>query len=111
MTAHGLSGEDPIAQETLSLFAKLLGSFAGYCALAYLATGGVNVGSGIAPRILSALEEGGFRAAFEDKAPFAEQLRTIPTAVITAKDPALIGLAALAQGTKRFLYHGQVWQA
>ena len=111
VTAHGLSGEDPIAQETLSLFAKLLGRFAGDCALTYLATGGVYVGSGIAPRILSALEEGGFRAAFEDKAPFAEQLRTIPTAVITTKDPALIGLAALAQGTKRFLYHGQVWKA
>ncbi len=110
VTEHGLSGEDPIAQETLALFAKLLGRFAGDCALGYLATGGVYVGSGIAPRILPVLEQGGFRAAFEDKAPFAEQLRTIPTAVVTAKDPALIGLAALARGTKRFLYHGQVWK-
>ena len=111
VTQRGLSGEDPIAVDALALFARLLGRFAGDCALTYLATGGVYVGSGIAPRILPVLEQGGFRAAFEDKAPFAEQLRGVPTAVVTAKDPALIGLAALAMGTKRFLYHGQAWEA
>jgi glucokinase len=111
VTAHGLSGEDPIAREALALFARLLGRVAGDCALAYLATGGVYIGGGIAPRILPVLDEGGFRAAFEDKAPFAAELRGVPTAVMTAKDPALIGLAALARGTKRFLYHAQVWKA
>ncbi|GJE78433.1 glucokinase [Methylorubrum suomiense] len=111
ITRTGLSGEDPHAQEALHLFCHLLGRVCGDLALTFLATGGVYIGGGIAPRIVPLLREGGFREAFERKAPFAAQMREIPTSVITVKDPAFGGLAALASEGGRFVYHGQVWTA
>lgn len=110
VTERGLSGADPHAAEALDRFARLLGRACGNLALTFLATGGVYIGGGIAPRILSVLEKGAFRAAFEDKAPFAAMMRAIPTSVITVHDPAFTGLAALASEGDRFVYHGQVWQ-
>lgn len=109
ITSSGLSGADPHAQAALGLFGKLLGRVCGDLALTFLATGGVYIGGGIAPRIVSILREGAFREAFERKAPFAEQMRSIPTSVITVKDPAFSGLAALASESGRFVYHGQAW--
>ncbi|WP_342154407.1 glucokinase [Methylorubrum sp. SB2] len=109
ITRTGLSGEDPHAQEALDLFARLLGRVCGDLALTFLATGGVYIGGGIAPRIVPVLRSGGFRDAFERKAPFAAQMRDIPTSIITVKDPAFGGLAALASEGGRFVYHGQVW--
>ncbi|MFD6317601.1 glucokinase [Methylorubrum thiocyanatum] len=109
ITSSGLSGADPHAQAALALFGKLLGRVCGDLALTFLATGGVYIGGGIAPRIVSILREGAFREAFERKAPFAEQMRSIPTSVITVKDPAFSGLAALASESGRFVYHGQAW--
>lgn len=109
ITEQGLSGADPHAAEALRLFAKLLGRVCGDLALTFLATGGVYIGGGIAPRIAAVLEEGGFREAFERKSPFAAQMAAIPTSVIAVEDPALTGLAALASQPEIFLYHGQVW--
>ncbi|MEH3116560.1 MAG: glucokinase [Methylorubrum populi] len=109
ITEAGLSGEDPHARAALALFGKLLGRVCGDLALTFLATGGVYIGGGIAPRIVPLLREGAFREAFERKAPFAAQMRTIPTSVITVKDPAFSGLAALAGEGRRFVYHGQAW--
>jgi glucokinase len=109
ITNTGLSGEDPHAQASLALFSRLLGRVCGDLALTFLATGGVYIGGGIAPRIVPVLRGGGFREAFERKAPFAEQMRSIPTSVITVKDPAFSGLAALASESGRFVYHGQSW--
>ncbi|CAO4149434.1 glucokinase [Methylorubrum extorquens] len=109
ITSSGLSGEDPHAHAALALFSKLLGRVCGDLALTFLATGGVYIGGGIAPRIVSVLREGAFREAFERKAPFAEQMRIIPTSVITVKDPAFSGLAALASESERFVYHGHAW--
>ena len=111
ITRTGLSGEDPHAREAIALFGKLLGRVCGDLALTFLATGGVYIGGGIAPRIVPVLREGGFRTAFERKAPFAAEMQRIPTSVITVKDPAFSGLAALASEGGRFVYHGQVWTA
>lgn len=110
ITEGGLSGADSDAQRALSLFASMLGRVCGDLALTFLATGGVFIGGGIAPRILEVLEEGAFRAAFEDKAPFAAMMKAIPTSVITVHDPAFTGLAAMASQGDRFVYHGQVWR-
>lgn len=110
VTEAGLNASDPHAAEALELFARLLGRVCGDLALTFLATSGVYIGGGIAPRILKVLEEGGFRAAFENKAPFAAMMKTIPTSVITVHDPAFSGLAALASEGRKFVYHGQVWR-
>ena len=110
VTEAGLSALDPHAAETLELFARLLGRVCGDLALTFLATSGVYIGGGIAPRIVKVLQESGFRDAFERKAPFAEMMREIPTSVITVQDPAFRGLAALANEGAKFVYHGQVWR-
>lgn len=110
VTEAGLAGDDPHAVEALDHFSRLLGRVSGDLALIFLATGGVSIGGGIAPRILPVLDAGGFRAAFEAKAPFAAMMRAIPTGVIAAVDPALEGLCALANEPQLFLYHGQIWQ-
>ncbi|WP_336490372.1 glucokinase [Methylobacterium nigriterrae] len=111
VTEAGLSAEDPHAAETLDLFARFLGRACGDLALTFLATGGVYIGGGIAPRIVRVLRAGGFRAAFERKAPFEAMMRGIPTSVIAVHDPAFNGLAALASEGAAFVYHGQVWRA
>ncbi len=110
ITAAGLDASDPHAAEALALFSRLLGRVCGDLALTFLATSGVYIGGGIAPRILKVLQEGAFRDAFERKAPFAGMMRAIPTSVITVQDPAFNGLAALASEGEAFVYHGQVWR-
>ena len=49
-----------------------------------------------AEKILPFLQESGFRAAFEDKAPHKMLLTSIPTYVVVSHLPALLGLAAYA---------------
>ncbi|MFD0938856.1 glucokinase, partial [Methylobacterium trifolii] len=110
ITEAGLNASDPHAAEALELFGRLLGRVCGDLALTFLATGGVYIGGGIAPRIVKVLEAGGFRADFERKAPFAAMMKTIPTSVITVHDPAFTGLAALASEGEKFVYHGQMWR-
>ena len=50
----------PQCVEALEMFVAAYGAEAGNLALRYVATAGVYVGGGIAPKILPALEEGGF---------------------------------------------------
>ena len=109
VTDTGIDGSDPVAAEAVTLFAKLLGRVCGDLALTFLATGGVYVGGGIAPRILPILKKGDFRRSFEHKPPFVTQMEAIPTSVISVQDPAFSGLAALANRPEVFVYHGQVW--
>jgi len=86
----------PQCVEALEMFLAAYGAEAGNLALRYVATAGVYVGGGIAPKILPALEEGGFLAAFRDKEPMAHLVATIPVAVILNSDAGLIGAAVHA---------------
>jgi len=75
----------------LSLFCSILGSEAGNLALKTLATGGVYIGGGIAPRILPFLEDGALLAAFRRKGKMADLLFRIPVHVILEPRAPLIG--------------------
>jgi glucokinase len=86
---------DPRCGEALQHFAALLGSAAGNLALTLGARGGIYIGGGIAPRLGSHFDALPFRARFEDKGRFRSYLEAIPTRVIVAEAPALLG-AALA---------------
>jgi glucokinase len=108
VTRAGLA-EDELALATLRLFARLLGRFAGDLALIFGATGGVFIGSGIAPALADLLDSGDFRASFEDKAPFASLMGRIATFVIMRPDPALAGLAAIASNPDGFIFQRQTW--
>jgi glucokinase len=108
-----LAGGDPQAREVLDLFAAYLGRISGDLALTFLATGGVYLGGGIPRKVSSILKAGGFREAFEAKAPHGELLRNITTSIIARSDAALAGVAALARDPARFGVDlaGRTWQA
>lgn len=113
VTANGLSGADEMAAETLSLFSTYLGRVAGDYAMIFMAKGGVFLAGGISQKILPALKEPEFRAAFEDKAPHSALLASIPTFVMTHPVAALHGLAAFARTPERFgiATEGRRWRA
>ena len=85
------------ALEALDVFFQLLGTVAGNLALTFAAFGGVYIGGGITPRYVEQFRSSGFRQRFEDKGRYRAFLAGIPTLVITARQPALRGLAAFAE--------------
>lgn len=112
VTSAALAGSDEAAVETVSLFSTYLGRVAGDMAMIFMARGGVYLAGGISQKILPALHRPEFRAAFEDKAPHNELLRSIPTYVVTHPMAALAGLAAFARMPDRFgvATEGRRWQ-
>jgi glucokinase len=93
---HGLDGTDPLSVSALDLFCEILGAQAGNLALTVIATGGVYLAGGIAPRIVERLRDGPFMAAFREKGRLAELLGRIPVHVIMNPNVALLGAAAVA---------------
>lgn len=83
-----------ICVAALKLFAAILGAETGNLVLKVLATGGVYIGGGIPPRILSYLESEDFMKAFRNKGRFSDMLSRIPVHAILNPDVALIGAAA-----------------
>jgi glucokinase len=84
---------DAQCTEAVTTFAALLGNVAGNLALTLGARGGVFIGGGIVPRLGERFRQLPFRARFEDKGRFRSYLEPIPTWVITAESPALLGAA------------------
>jgi len=78
---------------TLSVFVSALGAEAGNLALKVLATGGVYLGGGIPPRIISLLNDGSFMKIFTNKGRFSELVSHIPVHIILNPKTALIGAA------------------
>jgi glucokinase len=84
---------DPHCTDAVTHFAALLGNVAGNLALTLGARGGVFIGGGIVPRLGARFAQLPFRSRFEDKGRFRGYLEAIPTWVITAESPALVGAA------------------
>jgi glucokinase len=80
-------------EEAVRVFAALLGTVAGNLALTLGARGGVFIGGGVVPRLGARFASLPFRARFEDKGRFRSYMEAIPTWVITADSPALLGAA------------------
>lgn len=87
----------PRCIEALDIFVSAYGAEAGNIALRTVATAGVYVGGGIAPKILPMLESGLFLEAFRAKEPMTDLLATIPVSVILNDDAGLLGAAVHAQ--------------
>jgi glucokinase len=85
--------ELPICVATLEIFIDILAREAGNLALKTLATGGVFLGGGIPPRILSYLQRGSFMEAFLSKGRFRSLLSRMPVKVICRQDTAIVGVA------------------
>jgi glucokinase len=109
VSTAGLGAQDAIAAETLHLFGRLLGRFAGDLALIFAASA-VYVAGGIAPKIATVLSQSEFRIAFERKAPFDHWMEAVPTFVIADPDPALTGLCAILGDPDRFVFKSAGWQ-
>jgi glucokinase len=89
-------GRCPECVEALEMFLSAYGSETGNLALRAMATAGMYVGGGIAPKILPALETGPFIEAFRAKEPLADLIATIPVSVILNPDAGLLGAAVRA---------------
>ena len=83
--------------EALEMFVEAYGAEAGNLALRCMATAGLYVGGGIAPKILPALRDGRFMDAFVNKDPMTDLLRTFPVGVILNPAAALLGSAVEAE--------------
>ena len=88
----------PGCVESLDLFVEAYGAEAGNLALRSVATGGVWVGGGIAPKILPALTTGVFIRAFRAKPPLDAMLAAMPVSVILNSEAGLLGAAVFAAG-------------
>lgn len=94
---HAVAGEDPSAVRALDIMVSVFGAQAGNLALTVMATGGVFIGGGIAPKILPWLRSGTFAEAFLEKGRFAELMSRIPVHVVLNDLTALIGAARRAE--------------
>jgi len=86
----------PLCGRALDLFVSLYGAEAGNLALKIMATGGVFVAGGIAPKILKKLTAGTFIEGFAAKGRMKPLLQTIPVRVILNDKTALLGAARCA---------------
>ncbi len=106
---HGLAGTDPLSVRTLEIFTRVYGAAAGNLALTILATGGVYVAGGIAPRMVERLASGSFMQAFHDKGRLSSLVARIPVRVILTDDVALYGAAAVAARISMDQSKGSTW--
>jgi glucokinase len=95
-----LEGRCEISVRTLELFARLYGEEAGNLALKVMATGGVWVGGGIAPRIRRFLEDGAFMDGFLAKGRMRPLLESMPVRIALDDRAALFGAARFAATTQ-----------
>ena len=86
--------------EALSLFVDAYGAEAGNVALRGVATGGVFIGGGIAPKILPALIDGRFMRAFLDKAPLNDLVAHMPVKIVLNPEAGLLGAAVHAASAR-----------
>jgi len=93
ITETALSARSELCTHALEIFVSIYGAEAGNLALKALATAGVYIGGGIAPKILPKLKDGTFVRAFRDKGRFSTLLETMPVRVILDPKTALRGAA------------------
>lgn len=101
VTQAALAGTCEACSDALAMFVSAYGAEAGNLALRGVATAGVFVGGGIAPKILPALQDGRFIEAFRAKGLMSDLVATIPVKVILNAEAGLLGAAVSAQEMMR----------
>lgn len=96
ITHAALAGKCELCVQTLDLFVNYYGAEAANLALKFLATGGVYLGGGIAPKIIQKLKDGSFMKAFIGNGRMKDLLASIPVRVIMNEKAPLIGAARFA---------------
>jgi len=93
-----LAGRCALASAALDLFVSVYGTEAGNLALKTMATGGLYLGGGIAPRIAERLRAGRFVQAFVAKGRMRPLMESMPIRVVMNDRTALLGAARHAAG-------------
>ena len=88
-----ISGAAPLAEQALDLWISIYGAEAGNMALKVLATGGIFLAGGIAPKILPKLSGPLFMQNFLSKGRMQPLLEAIPVRVIINEKTGLLGAA------------------
>jgi len=101
VTRLALDG-DPAALMAVVCFWRLLARVAGDLALVFKATGGVYLAGGIVPRLLPLADKAAIGSVFAGKPPMEDLAARFALHVVTAKDGAEQGLAAIAATPERF---------
>jgi glucokinase len=96
ITTAAFAGRSELCNLAIEVFVSVYGAAAGNIALKLMATGGVYLGGGIAPKLLTKLQEPAFMRAFADKGRMGHLSREIPVAVILNTHTALYGSALFA---------------
>lgn len=96
VTRAALEGKCALCVQAIELFVTYYGAEAANLALKLLATGGVFLGGGIAPKIISKLTDGRFLKAFVGEGRMKDLLAAMPVRVIMNDKTALIGAARFA---------------
>jgi len=90
------TGRCPVCRETLDLFVHLYGVEAGNHALKIMATAGVYIGGGIAPKNLDRFRDPTFLRGFRSKGQMEHLMRDMPVKMILNERTALYGPALFA---------------
>jgi glucokinase len=109
ITHQAATNACPVCVETLDLWTEAYGSEAGNIAMRALAFGGIYIAGGIAPKILSKMNDGAFFRAFCDKTLLSPVLARVPIYVVLNEDAPVWGAAyqALAAARSRPVTHPQ----
>jgi glucokinase len=97
ITEVGEEGKSELCAKALQMFAASYGAEAGNLVLKVLATGGMYLGGGIAPKMMKTMRGGAFMQAFTDKGRLSELLVHTPVRIILESRAALMGAAAYAE--------------
>ena len=95
ISAEAASDPRSLAAEAVALFVSIYGARAANVALAFMATGGVYLGGGIAPRLVDRLTAGSFMRAFTEKGRLSGLLAKVPVYVVLNDRAALLGAAEI----------------
>ncbi len=96
VTESALAGRCLVCVAAIGLLVEMYGAEAGNLALKMMATGGLYVAGGLAPRIIGQLQAPPFMRAFLDKGRMRPVLEAIPVRVIVNERLGLLGAARYA---------------
>jgi glucokinase len=91
-----LKGSDRLSEQTIQLFMDAYGAEAGNLALKLLPYGGLYIAGGIAPKILTLIQQSDFLLHFTQKGRMRSLLEEIPIHIILNQQVGLIGAALCA---------------
>jgi glucokinase len=97
VTARAADKSDPLSVQTMQVFSRVMGAFAGDVVLMFGARGGAFVAGGLVPATLDVFDRAAFRARFEAKGRFRSYMEATPAWIVTHPFAALSGAAAMAQ--------------